>query len=331
MHVAGDHPGTIRHMTDELRPGAATALALLPCRAATAARLGARWGDLVEPSGPAVVVGAGGSHPPAEYIARLLRAGGSAARAAYPLDADGPEQRLIAVTYSGSTPDADFAAAQARRRGAHVAFITAAAAPKLATPGDVVWCHRDPAGTADHDTVERGFLSLAATVAPAAAALAAIEGTPVAIAALDAATVTGPLDRLAGARTVEVVASGWAWPAALDVESKWAEAALGVVRLHETKNLSHGRWISLFDQPTRPVFVHIVAGHSRVEAGVAAALAAHGEVITVTGPPGPAGGLAALAAVQRFAPDAGAARGRDVSRPAHLPPDGVTLYNLRVS
>lgn len=302
------------------RPGAAEALVALAPRVATAARLGVAWPPLFGP-GPVLVVGAGGSYPAAELIARLARHAGVFASAAKPLDVTGPVPELVAVSYSGTSPDVAEAIRLARRAGCtKVTLITGSLTAPLADAADVVVCHRD--GTDAHGDVERGFLSFAATIAPAAAVAACISG---AAAPPGAASVSGE-SLVAGMGPLEVVASGWAWPAALDVESKWTEAALGVVRLHEAKDLSHGRYLSVL-AGQHPRVLHLIAGpDTGYDAALSSTLHAHANVTTVRAGHGPLGALGLLSAVAHLAVAAGVAAGVDISRPDFIPSAGTDLY-----
>lgn len=323
-------------MSDVALPGAREALAMLPARVSTAAQLGARW---QLPSGAAtVVVGAGGSHPAAEFIARLLRDRGTVARAAYPLDAGGPERQMVAVSYSGSTPDV----AESIRRfrlggGEHVLLITGAERAHLRRNADVTLCHRGADDARMSAQPERGFMSFASTVAPCAASAAALLPYEQVAAAWAARSVQlefrpGMLRqscaRALSGGEVDVLASGWAWPAALDLESKWAESGLGPLRVHETKNFSHGRYISVLDRGSRR--------HSSIvlrdgDAGpyddeLLRQLSGQGPLLVLrTELCGPVGALALLTASQPLAVLVGELRGQDISRPA-IPDGGVLLH-----
>lgn len=315
------------------RPGAADALQWLEARLCTAAALGeARWGPLFAPAGDTVVVGAGGSWAAADFLARCLRRVGVFARSARPLDIDGPFRQLVAVSYSGSAPDAVFAMSEARRQGVErVALLTGNATSGAGA--DLVLCHRR-AGEATGkgpDGLERGFLSFAGTVAPCAAAVGSICSASQAVSAIRSARnrqlVTGPVEALRRARVVDVVATGFAWPAALDLESKWTEADLGPLRLHEAKDFSHGRYQSVLGE----VVVLVSVGPPRpYDVSLRQILAASGPLIEISSTSaGPVGGLAVLTASQSLAVEVGMARGRDVSRPAVIAEAGVELYNWR--
>ena len=303
---------------------AAKELQLLAERLAAAAINGEAWPNVVGNKSSTVVVGAGGSFPAADFIARVLRYQGTVARSAFPLDAVGPEQRLIAVSYSGSSADVVEAIRIFRRTSkGQVVSVTRSLDCEVASSADIAAVHGVAYDESQPSTAaERGFLSFAATAAPAAAFLAAThskwEQTK---AVADIANIT--------AGDIEVVATGWAWPAALDVESKWIEANLGQVTVHEAKNLSHGRFQSLLSS-SRQVLLLTAGTPSKYSTHLMTLLRSRGNLSTVhCSAPGPEGGLALLTSVQALAVHVGDSLGIDVSKPRHIFKEGVALNKWR--
>lgn len=321
--------GSLFSVGKERRPGAAEAMEWLPARVRVAARQAvASWREpLLHIKAPTVVVGAGGSYPAADFVARWLRSHGIVARPAYPLDAEGPESRMLAISYSGTTPDIAEAVRRFKADDTKVVMlVTGATTPQI--PADWILYHRGTEDTARDraSEPERGFISFAATLAPCAGVTALDVGV---LKISDLVLLPPGIDHieLFDSTLLDVVVTGWAWPAALDLESKWVEAGLGTVRLHESKNLSHGRYQSVLDGDS--AIVYITCGptdayHEKLD-GV---LDPERTVRLAVSDNGPFGGLAALNAVQILASSVGDRRGRDISRPEHINPVGIALHDF---
>lgn len=267
---------------------AALAAGLLDERLNEAALRGAvSWGGLVRDRGPVVVVGSGGSYSGAEFLARLLRAHGVVARSVYPLDWDGPEKNLIAVSCSGRTSDIGEAIERVRRkRGSSVSLCTSSSDAELAAASDFVYTH-------GVGVQEREVLSFGAT----ATCVAAVAGTFGSDAARRSVPGSLPPLGILDAPILDVIAGGWGWPAALDIEAKWVDAGLGEVRLHNAQNLIHDRYRTLLAESGTVVWIK---GPERHDSVLAETLAGR-DVVEISCGSGPLCGLSAMRAVQRLA------------------------------
>lgn len=302
--------------------------------------------ELLSWEGSAYVVASGGSAVAGAYITQLLRRRSAMfAAEAFPSDYVATATRtdaLILVSFSGNTPDHIPVIRRAVELGVtRIALLCQSHQPRLAAElprgrGLVV-----PYGNARRPPKsERGFVSMAATVAPCALMLAAADG-PHVLAALAGPTPTSSWfgealgEALATDRSVHVFASGYARPAMLDMESKWVEGDLGPITIHQSKDFSHGRFMSLLGagRPALPVVLAVgtdsyedelmgaFAREHEASAGVVAApqllASSHSELL---------GGLELLLAVQDAATAAAQTVGRDLSRPERIDPGGLRLY-----
>ena len=197
---------------------------------------------------------------------------------------------------------------------------------------------------------ERGFVSIAGTVAPCVPWLAAAAGVN-AVIDLVSSIREGETGAVASAKTIahhalaaarlNVIYGPGALPAALDVESKFTESGLPAVTLHEQKELSHGRFISVLQPPvfaldagfpsiTEPAPVLFVAAGERSSYQQAVLAALHGADIPITEICSTTGELTAplelLTLVQFFSQTFGSELGVDISRPSMTPEAGLDLY-----
>jgi hypothetical protein len=118
--------------------------------------------------------------------------------------------------------------------------------------------------------------------------------------------------------------------AALDVESKFTEAALGSVQMADYRNFAHGRHLWLAKRgETTGVLALITSEDSQLADKTLRLIPPDIPVARVEVPHvGPKAGLAALVAVLHLVGYAGQARGIDPGRPG-VPPFGSRIYNLR--
>jgi len=120
--------------------------------------------------------------------------------------------------------------------------------------------------------------------------------------------------------------------AALDLESKFAEGALGAVSLSDFRNFAHGRYLELERRvPETAVLMLESVGDARVAGATAERLPSDAlvERVRVAGDPR-AAGVGALLAVLHLAGAAAHARGVDLAAGGREP-FGPTLYGLDVS
>ena len=297
--------------------------------------------------GTAQVVASGGSAVAASFIAQLLRErSGLFASETFPSDyvATGvATDALVLVSFSGNTPDHIPVIRRARELGVQrIALICHSPQPRLGPelgPGGLVIAYGNPRREA---RAERGFVSMAATVAPCAMLLAASDGTA-SLAPLarpgDRGTVR--MGRVLGDAVrrnceVHVLGSGYARSAMLDLESKWVEGDLGPITVHQSKDFSHGRFMSLLGsgRPAVPVMLSVgeddVYEHELLGALGDEHIASDGLVDRplrlASSYSGLLGALELLIDVQEVAVVAGSQLGKDLSRPERIDPGGLRLY-----
>jgi hypothetical protein len=130
---------------------------------------------------------------------------------------------------------------------------------------------------------------------------------------------------------VTVLASGWALPAAMDLESKWAESGLGSVAVTDPRNFAHGRHTGFARRKAESALVAFHLG-TRDEVLVRTLSALPPDISRATVESqltDAAGGLDLLARVIRLAGEVGAQQGIDLGRP-RVPAFGRKLYHARV-
>lgn len=322
--------------------------------------------EVIGGRGTAHVVGSGGSLPAATYISGLLNACGHFAVAVTPGDyvADPTSaDTVIAVSYSGSTNDIRRVIRTAKARGVHrIVLLTAARKPGLADEmrplsSDMVLSYgpeerRRPAPLGP-PVRERGFVSIAGTVAPCIPWLAAADGIN-AVVDLVAQIRAGEAQAVSCARTLahhssaaarlNVIYGPGARPAALDIESKFTESGLPAVTLHEQKDLSHGRFVTVLQPPLyrpdndslptaepAPALILATGPPSKYQEAVATTLreahVLHTEIRSTTTQL--ASPLELLTLVQFFSQAFGNALDVDISRPKRIPEPGLRLYRWR--
>lgn len=328
-------------------PGARGNLALLERRAFFAAERAApvaRCRAFIDGArGSVFVVGTGGSYPVAVFISDLLNAeSGVFAQPIRPLDfvrLAKPADHLVAVSYSGRTADCGDAIKVAHRVGVpHVALVTAALRPRLGT-----LLRRDSDELISYggrgQRLERGFVSIAGTVAPCAVWTAAAEGRgqfaslarSLRLRADESdALIEAVAEVAADGGGLLVLGGGRAWPAMWDVESKFVEANLGPAVLHESKDFSHGRFMSVLSRdatPPKAALLLTVGPPLEYEQALAEALATRLDVHVLSSQHvGTLGALELVIRVQEIVQRIGQRMRRDISRPSHVPSAGLRLY-----
>lgn len=310
-----------------------------------------------------LVVGSGGSLPAAAYIATVLNTFGHFAAWMTPgeyLNSPMRPDSVIVVSYSGSTHDHGRVIEAARRSDrTRVVLLSGSSSPTLArllrSMRDDVHIDYSSAARASRHRIgvrERGFVSITGTVAPCVPWLTAATDIHDVVDLVDRlhSNQTVPKDvaqRLAGPATVtgrlHVVYGPGGQPAALDVESKFVESGLPSVSLHEQKDLSHGRFMTVFQRPSyrtpsqaddellAPVLLLGMGPPSKYQQALQRALTAAkvpnekiwSEAADLTAP------LELLTSVQLFSQEFGTQLGIDISRPRSIPPGGLRLYKWR--
>jgi sugar/nucleoside kinase (ribokinase family)/fructoselysine-6-P-deglycase FrlB-like protein len=305
--------------------------------------------DLLAGSGTAVIVGSGGSYSAASYVAGVLRRHSDVFPVAMrPREYAVSQQRtdhVVVLSYSGNTHDCGRAIRRATELDAGtIHLLTASRHPALAAllrPDDALIAYGRRMNGNDVPARERGFVSMAGTVAPSAIwAAAASDGD-------DFTAFIGSMregyDRLirrmqtAAAQLapclydgvpLQVFYSIHGAAAAIDLESKFVEGNLGPVQLHEAKDFSHGRFMAVLEA-TPPAISLFLRTHpsGRYEDALHKVLMRDTTLVTVDVKSGGIlGGLELLVAVQVLARECGRLAGKDISRPHHIPRDGLKLY-----
>jgi hypothetical protein len=139
------------------------------------------------------------------------------------------------------------------------------------------------------------------------------------------------VDMLCERSHVTALASGWSLPAAMDLESKWAESGLGSVAVTDPRNFAHGRHTGFARRKNESALVAFHLGaRDDVLARTLSALPSDISCATVDSELTDAvGGLDLLARVIRLAGEVGAQQGVDLGRP-RVPVFGRKLYHARM-
>ena len=299
---------------------------------------------LLQAKGTAYAIGTGGSFTVATFVSNVLNTKTDIfTQPIRPFDyirLGRKTDYVFVVTYSGSTEDCAEAVAHAKELGAcHIVLMTGVADPRLRSTlrGD-----DDILISLGRESRERGFVSIAATVAPCALWVAANAGIPemASLAARIAASANwGKIDAISSALgkqiheggRLAVFGGGLAWPGMIDLESKFVEGGIGTVQLHEVKDFSHGRFISLLNEPENektPVLLLSVGPQTRYENYLLSKIEGERRVECLSSDAdGIVGSLELLIWLQYLAQRFGAEVGKDISRPDAIPPTGLSLYH----
>lgn len=230
-------------------------------------------------SGSVFVVGSGGSHSVAQYIAYTLNHEGKDCFAVcvHPIEYLRLNRRsdaVIVVSYSGKTLDCKHVIEKAKLlKVGRIGLVTGVEKPLI---GSALRQENDAQLSFFRSTglTERGFVSILGTLGPCVAWCAAQLSDPLKIHELlkpyqisesirleignEAAKLTNTFSqnvhktatpRVSGRDTrvlaISIFGSGCAVPAMIDLESKFTEGNLGWIRIHDEKDFSHGRFMSV--------------------------------------------------------------------------------------
>lgn len=300
-----------------------------------------------------IFCGTGGSFAAAEALAMITNAAWSAPKSGHgsgmatamrPLDvlASTPAvERIVGISYSGQSPDVWSALEAARLLGAEAIMVTAGeiqGSRDETDPVQVINFGRSNSGAAR--AKERGFVSIGAAAGPVALWVAAAVGSDRAIpviaaneSARDTELIASELAEVCGpfpGGALAVIGSGIARPAMTDIESKFTEASLAPVILHDSKDFSHGRFISIGS--TTPLSGGTLmlrdSRTSEYEDHLVEVLKRRGDRIFEIRSR-QSGALALLdlfLAVQAFSVHFGGAAQIDISRPGNVHQDWLGLY-----
>lgn len=297
---------------------------------------------LQSPKKTAYIVGTGGSFSAATFIALLMskecRIFAQPIRPYDYIRTAATSDCLIVVSHSGSTKDCAAAIEHAKYLGvSRIALVTRVPHAKLAE----LLRREDSVIAYGRQGPERGFVSIAGTVCPCALWTTAVVGAKsmVKLAQLVEKKVNGSEDAISALTAtlqscgiLNVFGSGLAWPAMIDVESKFVEGGLGTAHLHESKDFSHGRFIRVFDEARSgdAKLLIRVGRKSSYEDTLAKTLGKIGPLIPVISEnDGVLGALEVLIEVQFIIQKLGEALGIDISRPKKIPAEGLRLYRWK--
>jgi sugar/nucleoside kinase (ribokinase family) len=298
--------------------------------------------------GTALVVGSGGSFSAATFLSQLLCSAGHFAAAIRPFDylRNGVRtNNLVVLSYSGATADSEDAIKHARILGVdQIVLVTGASKPKLkeslAPEKDLVISSAGSTPGINRLPRERGFVSIAGTVVPCALWSAAVVGPSRMLHFVKGLERQEPpgfdenavheLKTALQLRTpIAVMGGGFAWPSMIDLESKFTETFLGNLHLHESKDFSHGRFMSLFsksDVRIPVIFLHVGIWH-HYEKLLFKTVSKYCQILLLDEPENSIlGALRLLIQVQHFAQDCASLVEKDISRPGNIPADGLKLY-----
>jgi sugar/nucleoside kinase (ribokinase family) len=282
---------------------------------------------------------------------------------------------LIVISNSGTTRDC----ADAMRFGYHrcgirrMILISGTATPEIGQTDEFQaedTVHTVLEYPARSGQLERGFVAISAVVAPCAVWTAALEGASATASLLERyqALAVGDLDlslerladpelefegsflhlpvvtndlRLPHAPPIHAIAigSGWCRPAIVDLESKFVEGRLGWIQLHDDKEFSHGRFMSVLTAGSSiDLCVYYMAASSETaySRALLKTLEANDQladrVLTVrTVQEGALGGLELLVRTQFFVAQIARRVSVDISKPGqqNIPKHGLDLYRWK--
>ncbi len=293
---------------------------------------------LLDEASTTYVVGTGGSYPAATFIAYALSAyGNHHAEAIKPHDLiarGGRVDTIIIVSASGKTVDCARALESALKKGTRRAvLITAAENPRLAQNVK----HGVNLQVLRIRGKDRGFVSFAGTVNPAVIFAVASGISPldaVRYCERDDASVARfsavIAEKLSLNPVVHVIGTTWAWPALLDLESKFTEGNLGTIHLHEAKDFSHGRFMRVLgaDRGKVPILFFRTGEKDRYADFMARKLKSVPDFHVITSDaPAIGGALDLMFQTQRLILEIAGRLAVDVSRPKSIPAKGLELYH----
>lgn len=311
----------------------------------------ADYANLLLGCSTAVLIGTGGSFPVCLFLADLLAESGRClALAMHPLQYVKTPRKvdlMMVMSYSGGTSDCAAAIEEAKRLGVK-RFILVTGNPSgrlkdLVPATGVVAYERD-------SKLEKGFVSIRGTILPCSWFIARSKYRKKfvdLISSLSERCLVSPSDFLLDVKKAvlgkfmegfelifETYGSGYSLPAMNDFEGKITEGGAGIVRIHESKDFSHGRFMSIMNgrSPASLIIgiVFCIGEATSYEKKLIASLKKYQPVITVSSRfTGVLGGLELLVIVQFLVRYIGEALGRDLSRPASIPQKGLALYKWR--
>ena len=132
-------------------------------------------------------------------------------------------------------------------------------------------------------------------------------------------------------KTWIVLYGGWSLPAAMDIESKFTEAALGQIQLADYRNFAHGRhhWLAKHSEQTGVIYF-TTPEEEEIANRTIAPIPESIPLIQISTPySGPVGALELLTKIFHFVKAVGDAKGIDPGRPS-VPAFGRKIYHLSI-
>lgn len=299
------------------------------------------------------VIGTGGSYPAAVAISQLIsRHRKATAIPCRPWDyvrLAKERAAVILVSYSANSGDVEAVLSVAKKKGSQrVVVLTGKSSfhstnPVASLSDDVLSYGRRGSTSDPFPGRERGFVSMSATVAPSAVFTAAAYDNDTVMKAVQSALRRGADFQCLAARMAEasrrggkvhIIGGGWAWPAMLDLEGKMIETDLVSVVLHETRDFSHGRFMSVMPRGgdtwnDDPVILFSAAEPDPYESELRRSFPNEKVVEISTSEDNGLGALELLVLSQVIAVRVGEDLGKDISKPGRIPRVGLELYKWK--
>jgi sugar/nucleoside kinase (ribokinase family)/fructoselysine-6-P-deglycase FrlB-like protein len=294
--------------------------------------------DLFQHDSRTYVVGTGGSFPAATFIAYALSEyGAHHAEPIKPHDLiarGGRFDTIIIVSASGKTSDCGRALEAASKKGIKRAIlVTAAENPTLSE----YFKNETELKVLHIRGKDRGFVSFSGTVNPAVVFAIAAGVKPLeAFSFCERDTPEVPyisqsiVESLSNYPLIHAIGTTWAWPALLDLESKFTEGNLGTIHLHEAKDFSHGRFMRVLgeDKGRIPLLFFRTGERDRyAEFLIKKLRSLPGFHVIESEAPKISGALDLMFVTQRLVLDIADRLGKDISRPSTIPSKGLELYH----
>jgi D-arabinose 5-phosphate isomerase GutQ len=288
---------------------------------------------------PLVIVGSGGSVSAGELAMRLHVAyAGLPASVLTPLEfirrPVPDDSAVLLLSASGRNPDILAAARHAVSAECQViaALLTRPGSPlarqlraaRHALVLEVAGPVRSDGFLATNSLLLSSALLLRSYGAPLPSTLPSFEGEP------DGYTDAGLLREILTRQSVVALASNWALPAAVDLESRWGESGLAPITVLDPRNFAHGRHTGLARRHDATFVLGMAAGEDRVLEETLGILPPQLSVgLLQSRLSGPAGGLDLIARVIQLTGPGSADRGFDAGRPV-VPAFGRQLYRAGI-
>jgi len=295
---------------------------------------------LNELSGIGYAIGTGGSFSVAHFVADALSLDSN--RFVYPMRPFDFIRKgqvcdfLLVFSYSGSTSDCAKAINHAKEiKIPKIVLITGTKRPKL---GSLLRDKWDKVLSYAEGARERGFVSIAGTVTPCALIAMSIANKKSVISwqemlskmyesAKDVEKFSNIIyEQIASNGFLDVFGGGLSWPAMLDLESKFIEAGLGRLTLHEVKDFSHGRFVTSLGHKQRAFLLFSSGAITEYEKLLINILENYGTVVHVhSEQKGILASLELLLKEQFLVVNIGKMLGLDISKPS-IPRRALELY-----